>query len=354
MRMNWIAAAVAAAGIVLSSSAHAWSENGHDTVGAIADSLINGTPAQAHVSDILGTNGGEPLTLSQVAVWADCARSVKPGGTFPYVRTNETPQGCSRFEDDAGESDLSDYAARNNSNCTYKGKKQSCHEAFHFADVYIKRGAYKMGYQGTSTNDVVHAINAAIDVLQDKEAPAPFDITSKKEALMLLVHFVGDIHQPLHVGVVYLNPADGTLVDPDHTKYDDNTNTAGGNFIQATGGELHGQWDHTNFDFTDPDSINNLVTAAGQIAPSKGDLHTWAEAWASDTIAVAGQAYVGINFSGQVVPPSKPNARPKHAMWPATFDDRKGYVDQMRTLQQQQVVKGGARLAKLLQTIWPN
>ncbi|HEX7649257.1 MAG TPA: hypothetical protein VF450_17805, partial [Noviherbaspirillum sp.] len=95
-------------------------------------------------------------------------------------------------------------------------------------------------------------------------------------------------------------------------------------------------------------------SAASQIDATKGDFHKWAESWASDTVVVANKAFGGMNFSGQVTPPSKPNARPKHAMWPATFDDRKGYVSQMRGIQQDQVTKGGARLAQLLEAIWPN
>lgn len=31
---------------------------------------------------------------------------------------------------------------------------------------------------------------------------------------MLIAHFVGDLHQPLHVGAVYLH-ANGVVVDPD-------------------------------------------------------------------------------------------------------------------------------------------
>src|SRR5690606_32577021 len=44
--------------------------------------------------------------------------------------------------------------------------------------------------------DVLRAILAAEDVLRSDSAA----FTEKKDALSFLVHFVGDIHQPLHVG----------------------------------------------------------------------------------------------------------------------------------------------------------
>ena len=57
-----------------------------------------------------------------------------------------------------------------------------------------------------AADNKISAINAAIRVLQDRpKATAPLSITDKKEALFLLAHFVGDIHQPLHVGAVYLD-----------------------------------------------------------------------------------------------------------------------------------------------------
>jgi S1/P1 Nuclease len=71
-------------------------------------------------------------------------------------------------------------------------------------------------------------INAAIMVLQNMPAPAPFSIKDKKEALFLLAHFVGDLHQPMHVSAIYLDP-NGNFVDADSgVPYDPNTQTLAG------------------------------------------------------------------------------------------------------------------------------
>ncbi|MDB6058356.1 MAG: phospholipase, partial [Verrucomicrobiales bacterium] len=47
-------------------NAHAWTDEGHQTVGAIGDSLISGHAAQKHVQQLLGTE-----TLSVASTWAD-------------------------------------------------------------------------------------------------------------------------------------------------------------------------------------------------------------------------------------------------------------------------------------------
>ena len=67
---------------------------------------------------------------------------------------------------------------------------------------------------GTNEHDLVGAVTAAIAVLRDMTPSGPFSIADKKEALFLLAHFLGDLHQPLHVGAVYLDEH-GRLVDPD-------------------------------------------------------------------------------------------------------------------------------------------
>ncbi len=58
----------------------------------------------------------------------------------------------------------------------------------------------------------------------------------------MLAHFVGDLHQPLHVGAIYLDAA-GTPANPDQGTFDPDTETAGGNSISEAHGNLHPDWD---------------------------------------------------------------------------------------------------------------
>lgn len=128
---------VALFGFIFTGNAAAWGENGHQTVGAIADNLIQGSNAEAQVKAILGSENGQQLNLQKVSVWADCIRSVQPGKNFQYIIDKYHVQACEVFEDDAGKQAMSDYAKRNNSNCEYSGKNFECHKSFHFADVDI-------------------------------------------------------------------------------------------------------------------------------------------------------------------------------------------------------------------------
>ena len=89
---------------------------------------------------------------------------------------------------------------------------------------------------------MVAAISAAVAVLQGKKAPAPFEIRDEREALRLIAHLVGDIHQPLHVASVYLD-ADGRPVDPDHDGSDPDSKTRGGNDLRDGSHALHAERD---------------------------------------------------------------------------------------------------------------
>ena len=65
----------------------------------------------------------------------------------------------------------------------------------------------------------------------------------------MLVHFVGDLHQPLHVGAIHLDE-NGHVIDPDVPASQDRhlietrEQTAGGNFIYYGTKDLHTFWDH--------------------------------------------------------------------------------------------------------------
>lgn len=328
--------------LLAASNAHAWSANGHQTIGSIADSLIAGSRAEREVQAILGSAGGQPLKLQDVSVWADCARGIQPAQNFKYDSGPFKEAACAIFEDDAGKAEMADFVRRNNTNCLYAGKKLDCHKSFHFADVDIEHNDYNPSYPGTNDHDVVHAILAAVAVLQDRPAPPPFQLGDKKEALKLLVHYVGDVHQPLHVGAVYLAD-DGSEVHPSTNPPDPASDTIGGNALQASGGNLHHQWDTTKFALTDSAAMAQLVAQAKRIGITPGKPEDWPAVWASDTVVEAQQAYTGITFDAKTA-----------KGWPITFEDRRAYMQQEATLQKTQVIKGGARLATLLQAIWPD
>lgn len=129
--------------LVAPPAALAWGPNGHRIVGQIAANHLTGEAARA-VECLIG-----PESLAQASTWPDEVRS-----------------------DPAW-------------------KKA---DSWHF--VSVDDGETLETTQRNPAGDVLEALQRFEGVLRDPEAtPA-----AKAEALRFLVHFVGDIHQPLHVG----------------------------------------------------------------------------------------------------------------------------------------------------------
>jgi hypothetical protein len=319
--------------ITAGTPASAWDPQGHQLVGAVADQLLNSN-ARQQVALILG------FSLQVAAPWPDCVRSIvhKDDGTFDYLPSPFHPEfrlPCLLFEGNVELDRMKDYAKRNWTNCAPTVARQ-CHSAYHFADIAIQRDGYGK-FVGASDHDIVSAINAAILKLQDGTVPTPFSIKDKKEALFMLAHFVGDIHQPLHVGAVYLD-ANGNQVDPDATGLDPKTETFGGNSIKDGDSNLHSDWDKITETWGPPPDAAMLADA-GTVASTPGSINDWAAIWASDTVMQARGAFNGLKFSG----PS--------GHWTVQFPD--SYDITAQTIKRKQLAKAGARLAQLLNKIWP-
>jgi nuclease S1 len=126
------------------SPALAWGKTGHRVVAAIADTQLSGL-ARAHVEEILGR--GE--TLDEAATWPDEMRSA-PG---PFWQKTATP--------------------------------------WHY--VTLNGMVYD---RPPPEGDAFQALKHFSKVLQDPKAT----LADKQLALRFVVHLVGDLHQPLHVG----------------------------------------------------------------------------------------------------------------------------------------------------------
>jgi hypothetical protein len=312
--------------------AAAWGPDGHQTVGAIADRIIAGTNAEKQVQAILGG-----LTLEDASDWADCAKGVEPTQNYNYLAEGDYPA-CARFETANGETEMEDFVKRNHQNCQLSEGEKSCHNEYHYADVAIQRGKYDSKYHGTRPDDVVHAVGAAVKVLQGGAAPAPFNFKGKREALMLLAHYVGDLHQPLHVGAIYLDAA-GNVVDPDRGTFDARSGTRGGNSLTLPSANMHGTWDGVP-PKVNPEKVGGLVRAAKRVPAPRGKVETWPAVWAGESIGDAKRAFQGVTFAPQ-----------KNDKWKVTLPA--GYATTMNATKEGEIVKAGARLAQILRSIWP-
>jgi nuclease S1 len=128
--------------LLIPTPALAWGKAGHRVVATLAMSLL--TPdARTQVADLLGPN----VTLAAISTWADEIRSSRPNtGPWHYVNI---PRDSTAYD-----------AARD-----------------------CSRGC------------VVSAIEQSLRLLHDTSK----DRAVREEALRWIVHFVADLHQPLHV-----------------------------------------------------------------------------------------------------------------------------------------------------------
>jgi hypothetical protein len=192
-------------GFLLVSRLSAYGPVGHEIVGAIADERLVGTPAGEQIHNLL-----EGMSLKKAAVVADEIKAWDKNGpddpkAFHYRR-------CPRLD-----AQLVDFW-KANPPTTDPNSARPSHHWFHYTDVPLVRPEkYEDGTAGRSQWDIVHMIGYCADVLRGRIPEDNERKITKPVAIILLAHFVGDIHQPLHVGAQYFDNA-GKIVDPDKDK----------------------------------------------------------------------------------------------------------------------------------------
>ncbi|MGL6044746.1 MAG: S1/P1 nuclease [Sandaracinobacteroides sp.] len=255
--------AALAAVLLLSTAFHApalgWSQTGHRVTGAIADRHL-GPRARAGLQDILGSE-----SLAEASTWPDFMRSStdnfwqKQAGPWHYVTV---PQG----------------------------------------KTYAEVGAPPEG-------DAVTALKRFSATVQNPKAP----LAERRLALRFIVHIVGDLSQPLHVG----NGTDRGGNDVKVTLFGEPTN-------------LHAVWDGGLID-----SENLAYSEWTQwllAAATPQQLRDWSSAdplqWLADSAALRDRIY------------------------PATPELGYAYVFENRERVRQQLTKGGLRLAATLNMLF--
>jgi len=337
------------AAMVRSQQVCAWGEPGHQLIGDIAWTILNSEnkSAAAKIATLLG-NG---VSLSLATTWADCAKSVNEE-TFQYSKGEFTPAICSSFST-ADRALMETYVRDNLAHsgpCNTKPGLETCPKQYHYADVSEDHARYVSGQNpewfGVDDHDVVHSINAAMHAIQKKQWPyidGAYVIENERVALFMLAHFVGDIHQPLHVGAVYLD-AQGNRLDPDtlgQNPWDAGTATSGGNNITGIPPELHGSWDTIPANFSTT-LKPGMETAAGKLAKSSGDASSWATRWASDSVELShSTAFAPLTFTAK-----------SGETWGIDPASLTGYDKEKGGAQETQIVAAGRHLADMLEMLY--
>jgi hypothetical protein len=92
-----------------------------------------------------------------------------------------------------------------------------------------------------------------------------------------------------------------------------------------------------------PDQATSAaIKAAKAVAATSGPFSDWSTTWATETLTVGKVAFEGLTYSNE----------DSHDHYQVTLPA--GYSTTRGKLQQQQIIKAGARLAQILQTIWPD
>ncbi|HWN99565.1 MAG TPA: S1/P1 nuclease [Blastocatellia bacterium] len=268
---------------LLAGSVYGYGPVGHQLVGAIADKRLATNPTiNAKVNALL-----DGLTLERAATLADEIKTDNPDG----FRMPGNP---------TIEAQLRAFVAANTS---------PSHRDFHFTDVPVFGDEkYADGAVGREPFDIVHMIPFCIRVLKGEESDTNDRAITKTVAVILIAHYLGDIHQPLHVGAEYFNsqrkPFEPTETDPGFSDQ-------GGNkltlflLINAKGvsaGNLHGYWDTKSVTTAiGNSSFAQLVQKLANSRPPglrlKGGTETWAEQMADEIMPVAREAHTRLTFT---------------------------------------------------------
>jgi hypothetical protein len=244
----------------------------------------------------------------------------------------------------------------------------------HYTDVpVLDAEKYGDGKTGRGNWDIVHTIPYCISVLRGEIAvDNPRKIT-KAIAVILLAHFLGDIHQPLHVGAEYFNEA-GEPIDPDRGA--PGLGDEGGNslsMVQNATAVRTRHYYHSFHAYWDLDTVRNLTIGTPDEVPKEeresvyasakeklisdfvanepknwrtpGDPRTWAEQWANEILPLAREAHIRMRFvhvhrqekDGRVFAKGE------------AHEIGNGYLDWSTAVVGNELHKAGWRLADLLQ-----
>ena len=332
----------ACAAVAMPAPAGAWDYPGHRIVGAIADAVLQQHFKKTYqkVHDLLdrtGPAGLEPRTLSQVAVFPDCAKNEE--------------EFCGRKPS----AEEIDYVLRN-----------LVHKSFHYTNSPLGQMTYRPDGMDASETDVVHMIAYTVKQLRGKPPYVQDVKLTNTEALWLLAHLVGDIHQPLHVGQAYYDKTCTILVNPNDPADKDKgaVTTLGGNSIKFMPSPpavpivpgLHIYWDATaaaramraeGYGEAEQAFAKMLASNAPAKWQTDGEPETWAEKWYAEMMPLAQEAYTrdGIKITGTLDPQ-------RGCQWTLMLDE--SYERWAQDIAREQLRKAGFRLAALLVAIFPN
>jgi S1/P1 nuclease len=301
--------------VTFQASIVAYAPLGHEIVGGIADERLANTPTAAKIYALLGGMKLQKATLIADEIKGWDKKGVDDPRSFHYSAHGNLDRQLRAF-----------WPA--NRPTHDPNSPAPSHHWFHYTDVpVVPPQRYRDRPAGRSKWDVVHMISYCIDVLEGKIPEQNERRITKPVAVILLAHYLADIHQPLHVGANYFD-AQGNATDPDYDKTaleDEGGNT----FTLALSDDpprrrgirkkkFHGFWDNDAVNALFPQVSGTLPKAEleMQITPLKQQLihdmatheprnwqmpsnvliDNYAEIWADEILPIAREAHARLEF----------------------------------------------------------
>ncbi|HEY3332522.1 MAG TPA: S1/P1 nuclease [Capsulimonadaceae bacterium] len=308
----------------------AWGKDGHAIVADIAARQLSRAAAK-HVATLL-----DGKSMASVSSWADDIRVWQKKPTGPPPDTLADDPVAAAFVAAAG---------------------NETQPSWHYADLPLGTLTYDPTGLGAGPNDIVHALNRCIAVLQTGRDPLPGGSIDPPQALRLVIHYVADIHQPLHAACGYWTAGPtGAVLEP-LAMASKGVDDRGGNSIRYGRGKydnLHALWDVHMVDValagrTPQDFITDAVAdlragrvPAGTLPGKPADLPA---KWIVDSAAQASAVYAGVDTTQVTIGPD--SAFTGQAALSLTYDT------DHKQLAVTQLARAGARLAALLNALWP-
>jgi hypothetical protein len=329
---SYLKCAITLSALLVLQNACAYGPVGHEIIGALADEKLAHTPAGAKVAALL-----DGITLEKASVIPDEIRGWDKNG----------PDDPAAFHYSAHpriDAQLRDYWYANPPTKDLNSPTPS-HHWFHYTDV---------------------------------PEDNPRKIT-KSIAVILLAHFVGDIHQPLHVGAEFFDKT-GHAINPGKT--DGSLEDQGGNTLTlnlASGGtelarhsKFHGFWDsetvmanlppmpetlskeerHAKIEAAKKDLVHEFVTHEPRNwrLPSSIALKDYSQAWADEILPIAREAHERLQFKDVAAKTLDDGA----VVAAGIADEKKSadgisYYDWAARTVREELPKAGWRLAEVLE-----
>lgn len=331
-----------------------WSISRHELIAGTADERL-GPQARTQVDRILAKLGSG-LGLADIAGWADTVKR--------------------RKAQDDDDQETKDFLANEDNRKT--------NDTWHYVNLPLGATGYDPEEYKyfTRDNDVVHIINECVRALKGYSQSPDFEGRfSEVNALRLLTHLVGDVHQPVHVGCCYIDesgPVAKLETEPAKITAEELGHDQGGNKIilpiGQNGASLHSYWDSrlggSNPDLGDPADAEavvadeagpelkkafirkliRLIKEEEKNAPAEAAeadvaaVEQWAADWATDSLGAARDAYQSLEITG----PNANDAKKFDVSW----EGREAYDARCKPIAIGRLKAAARNLAAMLDAIW--